>query len=70
MIPSLAQTLALKESPGRTLQQSLAAHLSAKEMLLILDNFEQVIEAAPRSRPCSRKHLLSSSWLPRARRCA
>ena len=47
VIPVLAQTLALKETPGRTLQQSLTEHLSSKEMLVILDNFEQVIDAAP-----------------------
>ena len=47
VIPALAQTLALKETPGRTLTQSLATHLSSKDMLVILDNFEQVIEAAP-----------------------
>ena len=46
VIPALAQTLALKETAGRTLQQSLAEHLSSKEMLVILDNFEQVITAA------------------------
>ncbi|MGI8519963.1 MAG: adenylate/guanylate cyclase domain-containing protein, partial [Actinomycetota bacterium] len=47
VIPALAQTLALKETPGGSLQQSLATHLSTKDMLVILDNFEQVIEAAP-----------------------
>ena len=47
VIPALAHTLALKETPGRTLQQSLSAHLSSKDMLVILDNFEQVIDSAP-----------------------
>jgi hypothetical protein len=48
VIPAIAQTLALKETPRRTLQQSLTEHLSSKEMLLILDNFEQVIATAPK----------------------
>jgi predicted ATPase/class 3 adenylate cyclase len=47
VIPALAQALSLRETPGRTLQQSLAEHLSSKDMLVILDNFEHVIEAAP-----------------------
>ena len=47
VIPALAQALALKETPGSTLQQSLIEHLAAKDMLVILDNFEQVITAAP-----------------------
>ncbi|CAN5480562.1 LuxR family transcriptional regulator [soil metagenome] len=47
VIPALAQALSLKEAPGRTLQQSLTEHLSSKDMLVILDNFEHVIEAAP-----------------------
>jgi hypothetical protein len=47
VLPAIAQTLALRESADRTLQQSLTEHLSTKEMLLILDNFEQDIAAAP-----------------------
>jgi len=46
VIPGIAQALSLRESPGRTLAQSLAEHLSSKDMLVILDNFEQVMEAA------------------------
>jgi predicted ATPase/class 3 adenylate cyclase len=47
VIPALAQALALRETPGRTLQQSLIEHLSSKDMLVIVDNFEQVMDAAP-----------------------
>jgi predicted ATPase/class 3 adenylate cyclase/Tfp pilus assembly protein PilF len=46
VIASIAQVLSLRETPGRSLEQSLADHLAAKEMLLVLDNFEQVMEAA------------------------
>jgi non-specific serine/threonine protein kinase len=47
VIASIAQTLSLKETPGRSLEENLADHVGSREMLLILDNFEQVIEAAP-----------------------
>jgi predicted ATPase/class 3 adenylate cyclase len=47
VITSIAQTLSLKETPGRSLEKNLADHVGSREMLLILDNFEQVIEAAP-----------------------
>ena len=46
VIPSIAQALSLREAPGRSLEASLADHLASKEMLLVLDNFEQVMEAA------------------------
>jgi predicted ATPase len=45
--PAIAQALSLRETPECSLTQSLAEHLSSKAMLLILDNFEQVIDAAP-----------------------
>jgi predicted ATPase/class 3 adenylate cyclase len=47
VIPAVAQALALKESGGRSLQETVTEHLSKKEMLLILDNLEQVIDSAP-----------------------
>jgi predicted ATPase/class 3 adenylate cyclase len=46
VIASIAQVLSLRETPGRSLEESLADHLASKEMLLVLDNFEQVMEAA------------------------
>ncbi|MCA1705883.1 MAG: tetratricopeptide repeat protein [Actinobacteria bacterium] len=46
VIPHIAATLSLRESPGRSLQETLRDHLSPKEMLLITDNLEQVIDAA------------------------
>ncbi|MCA1701967.1 MAG: hypothetical protein LC808_01320, partial [Actinobacteria bacterium] len=46
VVPHIAATLSLRETPGRSLQDTLVAHLSSKEMLLIADNLEQVIDAA------------------------
>jgi predicted ATPase/class 3 adenylate cyclase len=44
VLPAIAQTLGVSEAAG----QSLAAYLATKEVLLVLDNFEQVIEGAKR----------------------
>jgi hypothetical protein len=46
VVPAIAQTLSLREAPGRSLVETLGDYLSAKEMVLILDNFEQVMDAA------------------------
>jgi predicted ATPase/class 3 adenylate cyclase len=47
VFPTIAQTLALREGPGQTIEQKLTDYLEDKELLLVLDNFEQVLEAAP-----------------------
>src|SRR6185436_11399640 len=47
VIPTIAQSLGLKESPGLPLIDSLKHYLRDRQMLLVLDNFEQVMEAAP-----------------------
>lgn len=41
----IAQTLGIRESDGRTLLDSLKDALKTRQMLLILDNFEQVLGA-------------------------
>jgi predicted ATPase len=46
VVPAIAQTLSLREAPGRSLTETLGDYLSSKEMVLILDNFEQVMDAA------------------------
>lgn len=43
---AVTQTLGVKESGEKDLFDSLKNYLQAKEMLLVLDNFEQVINAA------------------------
>ena len=44
---AIAGPLGLIESADQPLAESLEDHLKAKELLLVLDNFEQVVEAAP-----------------------
>lgn len=43
----IATTLNVRENPGRPVVETLADHLRDKELLLVLDNFEQVVEAGP-----------------------
>jgi predicted ATPase/class 3 adenylate cyclase len=45
---SIAQVLSVREAPGRSVDEALIGHLASKKMLLVLDNFEQVMEAASR----------------------
>src|SRR5207244_11325192 len=47
VIPAVSQALALRELAGEELGDVVASYLEQKQMLLVLDNFEQVIEAAP-----------------------
>lgn len=44
---TIAQTLGVHEAPGRPLQESLQDYLRDKQLLLVLDNFEQILAAAP-----------------------
>ena len=46
VVPTIAQTLGLREQPGRRLSETLTEYLRDKEVLLLLDNFEQVVGAA------------------------
>ena len=54
VIPAIAHTLGLRDLDPRVVFESLCDHLTEVPTLLVLDNFEQVIEAAPRI-----THLLS-----------
>lgn len=47
VISTIAQTLGVRETGGQPLLKSLQEYLRDKSMLLLLDNFEQVISAAP-----------------------
>ncbi len=44
---TLAQALGVAESAGRSIHDSLKEYLQARHLLLVLDNFEQVISATP-----------------------
>src|SRR5215207_1559152 len=47
VVPAVAGTLGVKEAGGQPLLESLEDYLREKRILLVLDNFEQVLEAAP-----------------------
>jgi non-specific serine/threonine protein kinase len=46
-LPTIAQALGLKEIREQSLHEQLRAALSAQRMLLVLDNFEQLVVTAP-----------------------
>src|SRR5205823_13424550 len=47
VVSTIAQTLGLRDVEERSLFESLKAFLRDKHLLLLLDNFEQVLEASP-----------------------
>lgn len=47
VVSAIAQALALKEIPGQPLMERLKNYLRDQQRLLVLDNFEQVVAAAP-----------------------
>lgn len=47
VLASIAQTLGVPEIPDETRATSLARWLQTRDLLLVIDNFEHVIEAAP-----------------------
>jgi predicted ATPase/class 3 adenylate cyclase len=47
VVPTIAATFTLREGPARPVFEALIGHLSPRRMLLVLDNFEQVIAAGP-----------------------
>ena len=47
VLQTIAQAFAVREAAGRQLQEQLQTHLRDQQILLVLDNFEQVIDAAP-----------------------
>src|SRR5205823_10067596 len=44
---AIAQTLGVREAAGQPLVETLKGYLRARSLLLVLDNFEQIIPAAP-----------------------
>jgi predicted ATPase/class 3 adenylate cyclase len=47
VVPTIARTLGLREQPGEDMLETLSDYVRRKDLLLVLDNFEQVIPAAP-----------------------
>jgi predicted ATPase/Tfp pilus assembly protein PilF len=47
VVSKIAQTLGVREGGSLSLLESLASYLQDKQILLLLDNFEQVVVAAP-----------------------
>ena len=47
VLPTVFRTLGLQEAGGRSVRETLREHLRERRMLLVLDNFEHVTEAAP-----------------------
>ena len=47
VVPTIAQALGLRESGGRPVGDLLHGYLREKRLLLVLDNFEHLLEAAP-----------------------
>jgi predicted ATPase len=68
VLPAIAQTLGVREVGTRSLLEELQATISSQSLLLLLDNFEHVLAAAPRLSDllaaCPHLHLLVSSRAP------
>ncbi|HEX9375144.1 MAG TPA: adenylate/guanylate cyclase domain-containing protein [Actinomycetota bacterium] len=47
VVPTIGFAMGLREDPARSPVDTLAEHLRDREVLLVLDNFEQIIDAAP-----------------------
>ena len=47
ILPVIGQTLGVREEGGKSLREQLTNFLRERRMLLVLDNFEQITEAAP-----------------------
>jgi predicted ATPase len=47
VLPAIAGALGVREGAGQTLRESLLSFLAGKRLLLVLDNFEHLLSAAP-----------------------
>jgi non-specific serine/threonine protein kinase len=47
VLPTVARSIGLRDSPGRPAADQLAAWLGGRSVLLVLDNLEQVVDVAP-----------------------
>jgi hypothetical protein len=65
VIPTVAQELGVREAAGTPVLESLTTLLRDKHLLLVLDNFEGVLEAGPEW-PLSYRSVPASACLPPA----
>lgn len=68
VLPAIARALGLQETTTRALRESLTEHLRQRDLLLVLDNCEQVVEAAQELAAvlaiCPRLTILATSRAP------
>src|SRR5215469_6256893 len=68
VLPAIAQALGLRETAARSVLEELQVAFGEQSLLLLLDNFEQVLAAAPRLSDllaaCPNLHLLVTSRAP------
>jgi predicted ATPase/DNA-binding CsgD family transcriptional regulator len=68
VLPAIAQVLGLRETPARSVLEELQVALGERSLLLLLDNFEHVLVAAPQLADllaaCPNVHLLVTSRAP------
>jgi transcriptional regulator with XRE-family HTH domain len=68
VIPAIGRALGLREAGKRPMAEQLHAHLRTRELLLLLDNFEQVVDAgtevAALLRACANLKCLVTSRIP------
>ena len=70
VLSTIAQTLGVREIAGQPIAGTLAAYLRAKQILLVLDNFEQVLAAAAALTTLLRAAAGSRCSSPAVRCCA
>lgn len=67
-VGAVADALDVKEAEGRTLSEGLVSLIGDDEALLLLDNFEQIVAAAPDvaslTERCPRLHIVTTSRTP------
>ena len=47
VVPTIAQALSLPEQPGKTAVEAVSAQIGGQRLLLVLDNLEHLVSAAP-----------------------
>ncbi len=65
VLPTIAQAVGVREAGGQSVLDRLESQLRARQLLLVLDNFEHVVAAAPQVAEllaaCSRLKVLATS---------